>query len=91
MAVDPLQPETVHVAYVRNHFPAATLAVHRVSSNGGATWSPEQPMSVGPTPLAYDFVEQLVALGASACCRYRRRSTRPAWPCCSRTSWASVT
>ena len=63
VAVDPQDPLTVHVAYSRNHFPAGTLAVHRVSRDGGQTWSGEHLMSVGPTPLGYDFAEQLVALG----------------------------
>lgn len=65
VVVDPVDPETVHVAYVRNHVPAGTVAVHRVSSDGGATWSPESIMSVGPTPLGFDFAEQLVALGGA--------------------------
>lgn len=63
VAVDPADPRRVHVAYVRNHFPAGTVAMHRMSSDGGVTWTPEHPMSVGPTPLGYDFAEQLVALG----------------------------
>lgn len=63
IAVDPQDPDVVHVAYSRNHFPAGTLAVHRSSTDGGGTWSAEHRIDVGPTPFGYDFAEQLVALG----------------------------
>lgn len=62
VAVDPADPAVVHVAYARNHFPAGTLAVHRVTRDGGATWSAEHVIGAGATVLAYDFAEQLAVL-----------------------------
>jgi hypothetical protein len=66
IAADPDDAARLHVAYVRNHFPAGTVAVHRSSSDSGRTWSDEHVIGLGPTPLAYDFAEQLVALGGNA-------------------------
>lgn len=63
IAVDRADPDVVHVAYVRNHFPAGTVALHRVSRDRGDTWSDPHVISAGVTPLGYDFREQLVALG----------------------------